>query len=67
VTTVEILLSEDTVDESVSGRLKAKIQRMSEVLDDNSINVEAVGEDLEQDDALDADDVTAFLDHLNRR
>jgi SNF2 family DNA or RNA helicase len=65
VTTVEILLAPDTVDDSVMRRLNLKIRKMEEVLQDRSISVEPVEQDLEAD-GIDADDIRDFLNHLKR-
>lgn len=64
-TTIEILVAKDSVDESVERRVLAKIVKMSEVLNDPSLRVDPVHEDiedeLEQLSELDADD---FMRHL---
>jgi SNF2 family DNA or RNA helicase len=64
-TTVEILHAPDTIDDSVMRRLSAKIRKMEEVLQDSSISVEPVEQDLEAD-GIDADDIRDFLNHLKR-
>src|SRR5258706_1790661 len=64
-TTIEILTSPDTVDQSVLRRLNSKVAKMAKVLDDDSLNIEPVEVDLETD-GLDEDDIKDFLKHLNR-
>ncbi len=64
-TTVEILYSPDTVDESVWRRVHAKINKMADVLNDHSIKVEPVVPDFESE-GMDEDDARDFLNHLSR-
>lgn len=64
-TTVEILYSPDTVDDSVWRRVHAKINKMADVLNDHSLKVEPVVPDLEAE-GLDEDDARDFLNHLSR-
>jgi len=65
ITTVEILFSPDTVDESVSRRLVSKVSQMAMVLDDKSLNIEPFEPDLDSD-GLTTDDAEDFIKHLKR-
>ena len=65
ITTVEILFSPDTVDESVRRRLVSKVTQMAKVLDDNSLNIEPFEPDLDSD-GITADDAEDFINHLKR-
>jgi SNF2 family DNA or RNA helicase len=65
ITTVEILFSPDTVDESVRRRLVSKVTQMARVLDDNSLNIEPFEPDLDSD-GITADDAADFINHLKR-
>lgn len=62
-TYVEILLAENSIDTVVSRRLDVKVQRMSRVLDDPSLTVEAVPLDLDDEafDSEDAESLSRFL------
>jgi SNF2 family DNA or RNA helicase len=62
-TTIEILLSPRTIDESVSRRLTAKTARMAEVLNDPSLEVEPFVPDFETEE-LDPDDIADLLKHI---
>lgn len=64
ITTVEVLYSPDTVDESVKRRLERKVSKMAEILDDHSIG--AFELDLESE-GLDSEDIQDFLATLNQR
>jgi SNF2 family DNA or RNA helicase len=65
ITTIEILHSPDTVDESVLRRLASKVNKMAAVLDDNSLEVEPVVIDLEVD-GVDAEDAEDYIKHISR-
>lgn len=67
-TEVEILICPDSVDESVERRLKIKIDRMSEVLKDNSIRIEPEYVNPENfEESLSVEDINDFVRHLKRR
>lgn len=73
-TFVEIVQCEGTVDEAVQSRLRAKINAMSVVLDDPSLNPEAVPVDVTELDVgeevaagLDDEDVQAVIASLGAR
>ncbi|MBE0340721.1 DEAD/DEAH box helicase, partial [Paenibacillus sp. 28ISP30-2] len=64
-TEVEILICPDSVDQSVERRLQMKIDRMSEVLRDNSIRIEpeyVIPENYEE--SLSIEDINDFVRHL---
>lgn len=63
-TTVEILICPDTIDETVDLRLRQKVAKMAEVLEDPNLNIDPVSFDLE-DEELDGDDVAALLNHIH--
>lgn len=66
-TTVEILYCPDSVDESVTRRINFKINKMAEVLNDNSLRVELEYADEEMvEDELSLDDISDFVKHLRR-
>jgi SNF2 family DNA or RNA helicase len=65
-TTIELLVCPDTIDETVDVRLRAKVKRMGEVLEDPDLNIDPVSFDPE-DEELDAGDVEALLKHLQER
>jgi len=62
-TTVEILVCPDTIDETVDLRLRQKVAKMAEVLEDPNLNIDPVSFDLD-DEELDAEDVKALLNHI---
>lgn len=64
-TVIEILCCPDTVDEVVESRLKTKVQKMAEVLDDSSLHYDPVVLDPDVTD-LDNDDVQALLSYFKR-
>jgi hypothetical protein len=64
-TTVEILYSPDTVDESVRRRLEFKVNQMAKVLNDNSLNIEPFDPDLDID-GINQEDARDFFAHLKR-
>lgn len=63
ITNVEILYIPDTVDESVRHRLEVKVGRMAEILEDNSLSIEPVETDPD-DEGLTMEDAEDFLKHL---
>ncbi|MGH6922680.1 MAG: SNF2-related protein [Propylenella sp.] len=66
-TFVEILFSPGSVDESVDRRLRAKVQRMAEVLNDHSLHIDPVSFDpaeIEDDEVLDSEDAADLLREL---
>lgn len=63
LTNIEILFAEDTVDVSVNRRLKNKINKMADVLDDDSIRVEPILIDLDVE-GLDLEDAEDFVQHI---
>ncbi len=65
ITTIEILTSPDTIDDSIKRRLNYKVQKMAEILDDHSLNIELIS-DVESD-GIDNDDIKDFLNHLRRK
>jgi SNF2 family DNA or RNA helicase len=65
VTSVEIVYCNDSIDESVDRRINAKIDKMSQVLNDSSIKVEYEYADEEYiDDYLNREDLEDLLNHL---
>ncbi|MTE27021.1 DEAD/DEAH box helicase [Winogradskyella ouciana] len=62
-TTIEILFSPDSIDERIDCRLNHKIQRMANVLNDPSINVEAEIVDLDET-GFSEKDAEDLLNHL---
>jgi len=62
-TTVEILICPDTIDETVDLRLRQKVAKMAEVLEDPNLNIDPVSFDLD-DEELDGEDVMALLNHI---
>ncbi len=67
-TEVEILICTDSVDESVERRLNIKIDRMSEVLRDNSIRVEPEYVNPEHfEESLSFEDINDFVRHLREK
>ena len=65
ITTVEILYSPDTVDESVKRRLEKKVAQMASVLNDKSLTIEPFEPELDTD-GLNSEDVDDFFKHLKR-
>lgn len=63
-TVIELLVSPDTIDESVKRRLTAKVAKMAKILNDNSLNIETIEPELEQD-GIDSDDINDFIFHLS--
>jgi len=63
-TNVELVISPESVDQSVKRRLAEKINRMSEVLNDPSLMVEAEYADEEIESALNDQDIQDFTNHL---
>lgn len=65
ITTIEILYSPDTVDESVRRRLENKVGLMAKVLNDHSLNIEPFDPDLDAD-GITQEDANDYLKHLKR-
>jgi SNF2 family DNA or RNA helicase len=63
ITTIEILHSPNTVDESVLRRLNNKVNKMADVLNDESLKIEPILVDIEAD-GLDTDDAEDYLRHI---
>ncbi|RUL47229.1 DEAD/DEAH box helicase [Lysinibacillus antri] len=63
-TIVEMVVSPDSVDDSVDRRLTNKIHVMSDVLNDDSIMIEPEYSDEEIDNGLNEDDILDFINHL---
>ncbi|ARV45238.1 DEAD/DEAH box helicase [Bacillus inaquosorum] len=63
-THVELVISPDSVDQSVERRLSEKINRMAEVLDDPSIMIEPEYADEEVESELSQQDIHDFVRHL---
>lgn len=65
ITLIEVLASPDSIDVSVERRLNLKIQRMRQVLDDNSIGLDLYWSET-QDDDFDLDDASDLLQLLQQ-
>jgi SNF2 family DNA or RNA helicase len=63
ITTIEIVHSPNSIDDLVDNRLNDKISRMAEVLEDESLRVEAVTVELDED-GFDEEDAKQLLKHL---
>jgi SNF2 family DNA or RNA helicase len=63
-TNVELVISPDSVDQSVGRRLAEKINRMSQVLSDDSIMIEVEYADEEIESELSEQDIQDFTNHL---
>jgi SNF2 family DNA or RNA helicase len=63
VTTIEIVHTPNSIDDLVDLRLTDKVRRMSEVLEDPSLKVEAVTVELDED-GFDEEDAKQLLKHL---
>jgi SNF2 family DNA or RNA helicase len=62
-TTIEIVHSPNSIDDLVDSRLTDKILRMSEVLDDESLRIEPVTVELDEE-GFDEEDAKQLLKHL---
>ena len=62
-TTIEIVHAPSSIDDLVDSRLNVKINRMAEVLEDNSLRIEPVTVDLDED-GFDEEDAKQLLKHL---
>ena len=65
ITYVEIVYAPDTIDDIVDTRLRAKVKRMGEVLDDPDLNIDPISLDPESTD-LEAEDIGEVLDYLKK-
>ena len=66
-TFIDILLCPDSIDESVDKRLRLKVKRMAEVLDDKELQIDPVSFDpmqIDDDEALDIEDAQDLLQQL---
>ena len=69
-TIIEFVVSPDTVDDAVSGRLDQKIEMMRQVLDDDDLNIEPFQVDVDEldlelgDIGMNQDDADDLLNHL---
>lgn len=63
VTTVEIVHSPNTIDDLIDFRLTDKVRRMSRVMEDNSLNIEPVTVELDEE-GFDEEDAKLLLKHL---
>ncbi len=62
-TFVEIVYSPDTIDDVVDSRLRAKVKRMGEVLDDPDLNIDPILLDPESTD-LESEDINEIRQYL---
>ncbi|OAM52691.1 hypothetical protein A7981_04360 [Methylovorus sp. MM2] len=62
-TYIEIVCAPGTIDEVVDSRLRAKVQRMGEVLDDPDLNIDPITLDPEATD-LEKEDIGEILNYL---
>lgn len=65
ITYVEIVYAPDTIDDIVDTRLRAKVKRMGEVLDDPDLNIDPISLDPETTD-LEDEDIGEVLDYLKK-
>lgn len=61
---IEVLYSPDTIDESVSTRLKRKVQMMKDVLNDPGLSIDPISFDPNDDLAFDYEDAQDLLTHI---
>jgi SNF2 family DNA or RNA helicase len=61
---IEVLFSPDTIDESVSTRLKRKVQMMKDVLNDPGLSIDPIPFDANDDLAFDYEDAQDLLTHI---
>ena len=66
VTQVELLVAPGTIDEAVDRRLRAKIEHMYQVLEDDSLQVEPEVVDLDED-GFNFDDLKDFVAHVSAK
>jgi len=66
-TVVEILECSGTIDEVVSSRLREKVSRMSAILNDQSLNIDAIPYEYEDDDndGVELADIDGIKKHLS--
>jgi hypothetical protein len=63
ITTIEIVHSPNSIDDLVDSRLNVKIGRMADVLEDNSLRIEPMTVELDED-GFDEEDAKQLLKHL---
>lgn len=63
ITTIEIVHSPNSIDDLIDLRLTDKVRRMSQVMQDTSLNIEPVTVELDED-GFDEDDAKQLLIHL---
>lgn len=63
ITTIEIIHSPKSIDDLVDSRLNDKVRRMAEVLEDESLRIEPVTVELDED-GFDEEDAKQLLKHL---
>ena len=66
ITTIEIVHSPRSIDDLVDSRLNDKIRRMAEVLEDESLRIEPVTVELDED-GFDEEDAKQLLKHLKEQ
>lgn len=66
ITTIEIVHSPMSIDDLVDSRLNEKVRRMAEVLEDESLRIEPVTVELDED-GFDEEDAKQLLKHLKGR
>lgn len=67
LTSVEILCCTDSVDISVDDRLRKKVAKMAEVLNDEGLHIDPVSFDpevIDNNEEMDFDDAQSFVEHL---
>lgn len=63
ITNVEIVYVPDTIDEVVDTRLRAKVKRMGEVLDDPDLNIDPISLDLDSEE-MENEDIKEVRQYL---
>ena len=67
LTTVEIVCCTGSIDFSVDDRLRTKVARMAQVLNDEGLHIDPISfdpDEISDDEAMDDDDIGSFVDHL---
>lgn len=67
LTSIEILCCSNSVDVSVDDRLRKKVAKMADVLNDDGLHIDPVSfdpDEINNDEAMDEDDVQSLVDHL---